>query len=69
MAKGTFEAYSKYWLEYKVEHEGIAPKTKQEYEKLLETRILKYIGNKVLEKLTNGGDMLELMEEIKKLPC
>lgn len=68
LARGTFEAYSVWWLEYKVEHEGISPKTKQEYDKFLNTRILKYIGKKILDKLTNG-DMLELMEEIRNSPA
>lgn len=64
LAKGTFEAYSSWWLNY-IE---VAPKTREEYSKLLETRILKYIGHKILDKLTNG-DMIELMNLIKNSPA
>lgn len=65
LARGTFEAYSIWWLEYK---SNIAPKTKEEYEKLLNTRILKYIGHKTLNKITNA-DMIELMRLIKESPA
>lgn len=68
LAKGTFEEYAYWWLDYKVTHENMAPKTKEEYEKYLETRILKYIGDKILEKITNA-DMLELMKVIKESPA
>lgn len=68
LAGGTFEAYSVYWINYKTTHENLAPKTRQEYQKLLDNRILKLIGHKTLEKITNG-DMLELMEEIKNSPA
>lgn len=68
LAKGTFEEYSNWWLDYKVTHENMAPKTKEEYKKYLDTRILKYIGNKTLEKITNA-DMLELMKAIKESPA
>jgi integrase len=68
LAKGTFEAYSVWWLEYKVTNDDISPKTKQEYQKFLDTRILKFIGNKTLDKLTNG-DMLDLMKLIKESPA
>lgn len=64
LAKGTFETYSIWWLSYK----ELSPKTKQEYQKFLNTRILKYIGNKILEKLTTG-DMLELMKAIEDSPA
>lgn len=64
LAKGTFEEYSIWWIEYK----DLAAKTKQEYQKLLNTRILKYIGNKILEKLT-AGDMIELMKAIENSPA
>ncbi|MGJ0845949.1 tyrosine-type recombinase/integrase [Tissierella praeacuta] len=64
LAKGSFEEYSAWWLEYK----KLAPKTKQEYQKFLNTRILKYISNKILEKLT-AGDMLELMKSIEDSPA
>lgn len=68
LAKGTFEAYSIFWTNYKVTHENLAPRTVEEYQKMLDNRILKLIRNKILEKLTNG-DMLELMEEIKNSPA
>lgn len=64
LARGTFEEYSIWWLGYK----EIAPKTKEEYRKLLNTRILRIIGDKTLEKLTTG-DMIEFMELIKKSPA
>lgn len=68
LAKGTFEAYSNWWLDYKVTHEDMAPKTKEEYKKYLDARILNFVGNKILEKITNG-DMLELIKEIKNSPA
>lgn len=67
LGKGSFEAYSNWWINYKSTHENIADKTKQEYQKFLDTRILKYIGCKTLDKLTNS-DMLELMKLIKESP-
>lgn len=68
LSKGTFKEYSIWWLDYKVTHDNIAPKTKQEYEKFLNTRILKFIGNKTLDKITNA-DMLDLIKEIKNSPA
>lgn len=68
LAKGTFEAYSIFWTNYKTTHENLAPRTVEEYQKMLDNRILKLIGKKILDKLTNG-DMLELMEEIKSSPA
>lgn len=68
LSKRTFKEYSIWWLEYKVTHDNIAPKTKQEYEKFLNTRILKFIGNKILDKITNA-DMLDLIKEIKNSPA
>lgn len=64
LAKGSFEEYSIWWLNYK----ELAPKTREEYKKLLDTRILKYIGSKTLDGLTTG-DMIELMKEIKESPA
>lgn len=63
LAKGTFEAYANWWLDYK----EISDKTNEWYKGMLDTWILPYIGNKILEKLTTG-DMLELMKIIKKTP-
>ncbi|HLR35066.1 MAG TPA: hypothetical protein VK071_07000, partial [Tissierellales bacterium] len=57
LAKGTFEAYSNWWLK----HNEVSETTGEWYERLLKTWILPYIGHKILEKLTNG-DMIELME-------
>lgn len=65
LSKGTFEQYSIWWLNYKSD---LAPKTKEEYQKLLNTRILKYIGKKTLEKITNS-DMIELMQLIEDSPA
>jgi len=64
LATGTFEEYSVWWLEYI----DVAPKTKEEYRKLLTTRILKFIGHKKLDKLTTG-DMIELMKLIEESPA
>lgn len=63
LTKGTFEAYSIWWLKY-IE---VSEKTREWYGWLLNTWILPYISNKVLEKITTG-DMLELMEIIKTTP-
>lgn len=68
LAKGTFEGYSNWWLEYKKNHEGVLAKTLEPYTSFLNNRILKYIGGKILDKITNG-DMLELMETIKNSPA
>ncbi|SCL87896.1 tyrosine-type recombinase/integrase [Sporanaerobacter sp. PP17-6a] len=65
LAKGTFEAYSIWWIEKKEIFDKLAPKTKHEYQKLLDARILPSIGNKILSKITNG-DMLDLIEIIEK---
>lgn len=64
LARGTFEAYSEWWLE----HKSIAPKTLQNYQLFLNARILPFIGNKILDKITNG-DMLELIKEIENSPA
>lgn len=63
LARGTFEAYSNWWLEYK----EISDTTKEWYKGMLDTWILPYIGNKILDKLTTE-DMLELMKIIKSTP-
>lgn len=68
LAKGTFEAYSNWWLDYKENDEGIAQTTIVYYRKMLNNRVLKFIGHKILEKLTNA-DMLELMRMIKESPA
>ncbi len=68
LATGTFEEYSTWWLQHKVTHENMMPKTKTEYEGYLRNRILKYIGHKTLNKITTG-DMLELMKVIKNSPA
>lgn len=64
LSKGSFREYSIWWLEYK----ELAPKTREEYKKLLDTRILKLIGNKTLDSLT-AGDMIDLIKEIKESPA
>lgn len=61
LTRGTFEAYSAWWLEYK----KVEDKTRSGYEYLLNSRILPYIGGKTLNKLTTG-DMLELMKLIEQ---
>ncbi len=63
LAKGTFESYSNWWLQYK----KISDKTRANYESFLNVRILQLIGNKILDKITTG-DMLELMEIIETTP-
>lgn len=65
LSKGPFTAYANWWLDYKSD---LAPKTKEEYSKLLNTRILQYIGDKTLEKITNA-DMIELMKLIENSPA
>lgn len=64
LAKGTFEEYSIWWLEYK----DISEKTRDGYQSLLDTRILPYMGNNILEKLTHAN-MLEVMKKIKTIPA
>lgn len=64
LARGTFKEYSVFWLDYK----DLADKTKEEYKKFLNTRILNIIGDKVLEKLTTG-DMVELIKLIRNSPA
>ncbi len=68
LARGTFSEYAHWWLDYKRNHEGVLAKTLEAYTSFLNNRILKYIGNKILDKLTNG-DMLELMKTIKDSPA
>lgn len=68
LAKGTFEEYSIWWINHKETFDDIAIKTKNEYQKLLDTRILNYIGNKILSKITNA-DMMDLIELIKNSPA
>ena len=68
LARGTFEEYAYWWLAYKQNHQGVLVKTIESYTSFLNNRILKYIGNKILDKITNG-DMLELMETIKNSPA
>ena len=68
LAQGTFEEYSEWWLDYKKVHDELEETTLTFHRRLLNTRILKYIGNKQLNKITNN-DMLELMKEIKKSPA
>lgn len=63
LARGTFEAYSIWWLEYK----KIEDKTRAGYQYLLNSRILPYIGDKILNKLTTGV-MIELMQAIETTP-
>lgn len=68
LAKGTFEAYANWWLDYKENDEGIAPTTVVYYRKMLNNRVLRFIGHKTLDKLTNA-DMLELMRMIRESPA
>lgn len=68
LAKGTLEEYSNWWLDYKVEHEGLEATTKYFYQKMLKNRIIPFAGGQILEKLTNA-DMLELMKMIKESPA
>lgn len=68
LAKGTFEAYANWWLDYKENDEGIAPTTVVYYRKMLNNRVLRFIGHKILDKLTNA-DMLELMRMIRESPA
>lgn len=64
LSRGSFEGYSIWWLYYI----KVSARTKKEYEKLLNNRINKYIGRKVLEKLTTN-DMIELMKLIEESPA
>lgn len=68
LAQGSFKEYSLWWLQYKEIHEKLAPRTLEEYKKMLDNRIVAIIGGKRLDKITNGN-MLELMEEIKISPA
>ncbi|WP_353097698.1 site-specific integrase [Tissierella praeacuta] len=63
LAKGTFEAYSVWWLGYK----KLEDKTRDNYQNFLDLRILPLIGKKILDKITTG-DMLELMNIIETAP-
>jgi len=63
LSKGTFEAYSIWWLEYK----KVSDKTKDGYKYLLNSRILPYIKDKRLDRISTG-DMLELMKIIETTP-
>ena len=68
LAKNNFENYSTWWLDYKKDHDNIEETTIVFYKKLLNNRILRFIGNKALDKYTQS-DMLELMKMIKDSPA
>lgn len=68
LAQGSFEGYSKFWIKYKEVHENLAPRTLVEYQKMLDNRILKLIGAKRLDTITNAN-MLEVMEKIINSPA
>lgn len=68
LSKGSFKNYTTWWLEYKKDHDNIEETTVVFYKKMLNNRILKFIGHKTLDKLTNS-DMLDLMKMIKESPA
>lgn len=68
LSRGTFEEYSVWWIDYKEIFDKIEKRTKKEYQKLLDTRILKFIGKKIITNITNG-DLIELIKEIEKSPA